>query len=399
MKPRTLSNQKPKKSSAVKKLKKPDHISYSQIETGQCLYKYKMIRLLKKIHVGGPAMTEGSMVHQVIYEYTKKCVEERIDSDFELIQELINKHFKKSKLGEGRYIEIRDNLLEFAEKGVRFDTFLDFEKKFNVELDDGQGSVIDGIIDRVNCYKTEEGSAIEFIDYKNQRNIMTEQEVSDNLQLKIYKYIGCDYLYPSYDIVRVGIYHTMYNYIRWSPMQKIKDLSYEFEGTRTFLNRQHERLLKTPDDQYLPQKGEACWKYGGCDVMKAGLCPLYTDKEINRIKEEGSVEDKVRIVRKLDIERASILSDLKTHFKDNDNIEVDGKKVGYVPSVTTKYDLLDFKKFADRMSVPLTGISISKTDAEKAIKKVKKLDELEESDASELEQSRVRSSSTSFKYS
>lgn len=388
------------------KLRKKSHISYSQIVNGECLYRYKMINLLGKIKLGSVAMTMGSIVHQIIHDYTKQCVEERMDSDFELLQQLIDKYFDKSGLPESQYSEMRDNLIAFAEKGVQFDTILDYEKKFHVDINSlGPDSVpsgkepiwVDGIIDRVNCYRVEEGSVIEFPDYKNQMNIASEVDVIEDLQLRMYRYIGCTHLYPGYDLVRTGIHHTRYNYIRWTPYVKISELYADFESMEQFLQRQWNRLIKTPDDEYVTNKGEICWRYGGCDVMLAGKCPEFTKAAVEK-KKKGNIEDMVRVARKIDIERKDVLDKLKDHFREHEPIAVDGKPVGFKPSFSYKYDLAKFDEFTKRLDIPLSGITVSKKDAEKAVKKVVSIDELSEEDAAELKDATIETSSNKFNY-
>lgn len=379
-------------------LKKKAHISHSQIMNGRCLHKYKMINLLNKINPSSPAMVFGSTVHNIIYIYTKGCMEGAMEADFDLMNKLIDENFNKSGLSETMYQTFRETLLEFAEKGVNFDTLLDYEKRFHVNIGaDDKPMYVDGIIDRINSYRDDRGSVIEIVDYKNSMNIMSEEDVKENLQLKIYRYIACNYEYQGYDYVRTGIYHTRYNYTRWTDLVKVSDLSTEFENTEKFLIRQWSRLIETPDDQYLPEKGEVCWEYGGCPVMLSEQCPLYKKSMVNKLK-KGSIEDKIRAVRKIDIDRDMIIAELKDYFKTNEPMNVDGKDVGYQVSFSEKYPLLEFYNFANKLSLPLDGITISKTDVKKSLKKGIGEEEMSEEDAIELEGMRISTSSNRFKY-
>ena len=290
---------------------------------------------------------------------------------------------------------MRSNLLEFAENGLEFDNILDYEKRFRVDV--GNGVIIEGIIDRVNCYRTPDGSVLEIIDYKNHNMILNEADIINHTQLSLYEYIACTFLYPGYDMVRKGIYHTRYNFVRWSPMRKIIDCSMDFESTEKYLHRQWERLVNTPDDKYIPEKSEACWAYGGCEVMLKGLCPAFTEKQVEAMK-TGSIEDKIRTLRKNDIERKTVLAQVKEYFKDKECLDVDGKLVGFQPSMSYKYDLIGFIEFAKTLGISLVGLKLNKTDAERSIKKIIDFDDMAEEDMIFLEKIKEEAVSNSFKY-
>ena len=98
------------------------------------------------------------------------------------------------------------------------------------------------------------------------------------------------------------------------PMQSKLDCSKELEATEKYLFRQWERLVNTPDDEYVPQKCGLCSEYAGCTIMLAGECPAYTDEEVKKIMQQGSPEDKVRLARVLKVKVNSLTNDLKKYF-------------------------------------------------------------------------------------
>jgi len=384
-------------------LQKKEHISHSQIRNGRCLLKYKLINLLGEIKEENNAMKLGSVVHIIAHDYVKSCVENSYDADFDLMNKLVDKYFNDSGLPEDFYISLRDAMIIFAERGVDFNSILDFEKEFLVDINSPDGSksdnpvMVKGIIDRVNCYRVDDGSVIEFIDYKHQSKISTEEDVNNDLQLSIYKTIGCNYLYTGYDYVRHGIFHTKYNFIRWSELKKVSECGAEFENIENFLRRQWERLINTPDDQYEPTKGETCWEYGGCPVMAADKCPLYTKVEVEKMK-QGSIDEKVRALRSIDIQRDIMLSQVKTYFKENSAMTIDGGPVGYYPTSSYKYKLEPFRNFAINIQADITGLTISKRDAEKVIKKIIDPDDLSEAEQLELDAMKIDTAKNTFKY-
>lgn len=123
---------KPSKLLKSKSVKKKDRISHSDLQAARCLHLYKKQVLEGKYKSGNDPMTAGSLVHSVIYKYTKYCVESRSESDFETMNNLIEEHFNKTKLPEEWYISLRTSLLDFAERGVTFDEILDYEKVLKV---------------------------------------------------------------------------------------------------------------------------------------------------------------------------------------------------------------------------------------------------------------------------
>ena len=197
------------------KIDKPDHISHNQIQLGRCPLKYETLRLKKELKEDKPALTEGSIVHDIIYEYTKACVEQGMDGDFELMNKLIEEKYDDS-LPQDMYLSMREYLLIFAQKGIDKDSILDYERDETVTIgqdDEGKPIKVQVKIDRVNTYRTPRGAVVEVLDYKNQMNIIPKEEIENNLQLRIYRYVALQHLYPWADYIRVGIYHTRYNWI------------------------------------------------------------------------------------------------------------------------------------------------------------------------------------------
>jgi hypothetical protein len=376
-------------------VEKPDHISSSQIELGQCPYKYYRLRLLKDIENSSEAMSIGSAVHEIVFLYTHFCKKNKIDSDFDEMNKIIDKVFNKyqNKISESSYIDIRKNALEFGERGINFESIGDCEERRIVEFEPGKK--IHLIIDRTDSYMMEGGSALDISDYKNTMKIFTKSDVEKLPQLNIYKYIGCKFLYPGFDLVRTGIYHTRYNFPRYSDRQKVAELEQEFENTHKYLCRQWDRLIVS--DDYHPKKCAACWAYGGCAVMEAKECPLYTDAEVKKMK-LGDIDGKVRAYRKMDIDIKSLGSQIREFFKNNPVKEIDGKDTGYDSSESYNYDLSGFVDYAKKFCIPFSGLSLSKTAVEKSIKKILPFKGMTPGELDDMKAMRLETASSSFKY-
>lgn len=381
-------------------MKKPDHISNSQISLGRCLFKYKKIRLEKEIDQSNDAMTEGKIVHDIIYEYTKHCVENGMDSDFDLMNDLIEKKYDDS-LPQDTYLSMRENLMTFAQKGIEKDKILDYEinKTYSIGKDkNGKDVKIQVIIDRVNTYRQNNGSVIEIIDYKNQYNLMTKEDVEKSIQLRIYRYIAMRFMYPWAKNFKIGIYHTRYNYIVWGDLISKEDLSEEYENMESFLFHQWNRLTNSED--YPPEKGGACWEYGHCPLMKNGMCPLYTDSEIKKMSIDPDITEQVRVVRKLSSDVSRIKKEIQSYFKIYKGYEIDDIFTGYKEINTEKYDLKEVLSFMKRKEINLDGLTLGKTEIEKKVREkysVKSFKKLPEDIKDDLENMKIHKKSVSFK--
>ncbi len=341
------------------------HISFSQIACGKCLYRYKKIYIDKEIKRESLLMQEGKIVHEAIKEYSKECLNLKIESDYEIMSDIIQEIIDKEKITEEMKLEIREILLNFAENVIDYEKILDFEKEFRIDLDTG---TIEGVIDRINSYRDQDGlRVIEFIDYKNSFKVMSAQEVEDNLQLRIYRYIGCNELYKGNDLVRIGIHNTRINFIRFGEFHEVLGLQKEFERMSHYLNEQWKRLKESKE--YPPEISNACLEYGGCPVMTEGKCPLYSKEAIKKMIESESIIDNVRAIRKLKIDCNNEVLNLKDYFKTNEPIDVDGKSVGFISNKSYKYLLEELMALSNEYDVVIDGLRLNKTDVEKLFKR------------------------------
>jgi DNA-directed RNA polymerase subunit RPC12/RpoP len=417
------------------KVRKPDHLSPSQIEIGKCPYKYYRLRLLRDIPNEGIQLDKGKAIHEIVYRYTDFCIKNKTEGDFEQLQKIVNSVFDEIQLPETEYIEIRETAIKFGENGIQFERILEYERREVINITDpgnedvyykclkcdhsfsqkydtaNKGYMPEGIecprcghkeieqttilmeivIDRVNSYRGDNGSVIEFEDFKNQMNILTKKEVNEHEQLNIYKYLGAKYLYPNFDYVRTGIHHLRYSFTRWSDMTKVNDCFIEFENMEKYLQRQWSRLITT--NEWSPICGEQCWKYGGCPVLLSDECPMYTKDKVNELKVSENIEDKIRAYKKLNLEASELKTIIYNYFKENQCLKVDNKIVGYQPSFSYKYRLKPFVEYCNEKKIDYSSLTISKTDAEKVIK-IKKMNE---SQAAEVKTLQEETATSTFK--
>ena len=108
---------------------RPNHISYSQIESAQCLYHYLRVRLLKNIDTESLPKTIGKAVHKIVYLYTALCMKNKNDADWEDINKIVDAVFKEYDIPIcPGYIFGFDN----DDKNT-FQEAFDFLKKFKVQ--------------------------------------------------------------------------------------------------------------------------------------------------------------------------------------------------------------------------------------------------------------------------
>lgn len=379
-------------------MNKPDHISNSQINLCKCPYKYLKLRLEKSINEDNIAMQRGAAVHEIIAKYTDWCVKNRTDGDAEELDRIIDSIFNKGKYPEEIYQEIRETIIKFGEREMLFKSILDYERMSKVKIGTdkfGKEIMLDVVIDRVNSYRGDKGTVLEIIDYKNQMNILTKADVDKHEQLKIYKYVACKYLYKNYDYVRVGIYHTQYNFIRWGEMEKVSDLAIEFDNTEKYLIRQWEWIINRTE--YKPIMSEACWQYGMCPVMSAGKCPLWTKERTEAMRISDKITDMIAAYRKLDSDSKELKKKISKHFETAMPEEIHGKLVGYQQSISTQYVVKQLLEYCKKYDINFDEMTISKTEAEKIISQYKKPALMTEDELNEIKAMQKYKVSSSFK--
>jgi hypothetical protein len=197
--------------------------------------------------------------------------------------------------------------------------------------------------------------------------VRTEEQIREDLQLKIYVWAVITHLYPNGGLVRWGIHNTRYNFTKWNgPAVKVSELNKEMDNISELLNRQWSRLRR--NDNYEPEKCSLCWKYGGCPLMQENKCPLYTKKESEKMK-SGSLEDVVRALRKAELEKLAIEEKLKNIMESREPMIVDGIQVGFLPSYSKSVEISNLLKFCNKIEIPVYGVDIAENAAEKIIKK------------------------------
>lgn len=354
--------------------KEKERISWSEIDCAKCLYRHYRQYIKRDIRIESPAMRFGGCGHSIVRNYTELCTKAKVEADYDLMMKALDETFPKYKLPDEDYQEMTRIMLDFGEMSLDFDHVLNFEQWFELSIGKDRYEkemMVCGKIDRTNARLNQDNTTtLEIIDYKFQHNVMTEQDVRDSMQLKIYRYICAYLMYKNYTYVRTGIYHMRYNFIRWDgPPTYVGDLLNEFESIKKYLEKQWYRIMY--DTEHKPERGPWCWRYGGCDVMLLGECPLWDMETVNKMRQTDELEESIRLLRKLDLEKKIILGEIKAGWLEGQVLEVDGDNVGYFQKEYINYPLLDFYGWAIRNGVPLNTVTISERETKYCINRYK----------------------------
>ena len=82
----------------------------------------------------------------------------------------------------------------------------------------------------------------------------------------------------------------------------------------------------------------------------------------------------------------------------DDNFEVDGETVGFEANKSYKYKLDEFYNFVADKGADLSDLMLTKTDAERVVKRMKKEKLLEEKDLEVIEGMKVEIATNKFVY-
>jgi len=375
-------------------MKKKDHISYSQIESGRCLLRYKEVYLQEKYNNDSDAKNLGKCVHSILEDYIDYCVKERQDGDYEKMQELIDHWFGQYNISESFYMDLRKSLIRAGERGFEQDNILEYER--HSEIDIGRGIKIQYVIDLCRAYALKNGKTLlQIIDHKNTVNILSKTEVEAHEQLKLYKFLACNFIHKNFDYVQVGINHTRYNYIQFGDMEEVASLSTEFELMENWLERQWSRLILS--NEYPAERSSTCSEYGGCPKLLDGSCPAWSDKELRTAQKKADTPTIIQLLRGIDVLRSHFLGKLKDNIQSGKFMVVDGKQAGYRVVESYTYNVDKAVKYCHDYGIPLEKVDgFSKTDFERSMRKWFK-DEWKDAKAS-LESLKDWKMSTRFEY-
>lgn len=224
---------------------------------------------------------------------------------------------------------------------------------------------------------------VTIIDYKTSRKMLTESELKNDLQLKVYVLFVHKYL-P--DVNTITIKH---HYIRFGKVVScvIENVEAAAKDAQVWINTSiaeiEREMLKPEKEAFQPCRNEFC---SNCFLMENNTCPLFSIKNINDIKDPAnfvikSIEDFKSAWKKIEVngaENKNLTAKCKAYMKNcQGRITIDGnaivdfwakEDVVYDPLKTTR---LILEKNKDALSVILQHCTLSKTELDKLLKRMK----------------------------
>ena len=197
-------------------MKRPDHLSYSQIAMWQrCPLSYRLRYLdgLDGEPVGPPARI-GSHVHRALEHAARSVTSGTLPADIDAL--FVVESSDHGDLDVASHQDVVTLVSGFLSGAPWYHRILAAEHRFEVEID-GVHPPILGYIDRIDQYSTRSHAVV---DYKTGRRVLSYSEAESDLQLAIYA-LAVLWEYP--DIDRV---HCELHYVR---SQDIVRVTYERE--------------------------------------------------------------------------------------------------------------------------------------------------------------------------
>lgn len=315
----------------------------------------------------------GITVHDILEEYGKHCVVNKLDTDFDEFDRIKYLHLHKL---ERRQVNEALALLENIKNNINFANILQYkdifiERRFPLDrtyhpIDNQEDSHLSSGMDVVYMDETE--AHVE--DYKTVRAIYTKEFMRNSLQRKIYSFIIMK-TFPHiqsvgfvFNFVRLGYRSEELFYTR----DQLPELQAEIEAEILALDellKQEEAPEASPGDFCL-----LCENRGLCEAYKNGFA------EIDRIETE---EDAIKLYQQWRVAQLRIKTmeeTLKFWVETNHPLRVKGTEFGPVEEDDFSYpDVEKLLKILKDAGVPegaiYEALGTTKTKVGKIIKKFK----------------------------
>lgn len=345
-------------------IRKPDHISFSQIRTYQrCPRLWYLQKMMGYDPPETPAMALGKCVHLALANYTNMYMDNHIHSeedmhlawreavkDIDEIKGLLS--FQDYSLGASWLSELLKSDLLYL------DWTMNVEYEFRVEFD---GVTVDGRIDRVD----DMDGIYRLVDYKSGFMIVDHDLVDTDLQLALYAAAWQDVTGIHTDDIRVAMLDV--RTLTYAETVKTQE---ELDAIRDYAVDCARRIKA--DKEFEPTPGDSCTVYGGC--WAASLCPAIG---LNRIRTgDGEVdlaqfsnEELLRLYATVELIAPKIRAALRGKASDTGTMEGDSNMAQLIAKTRSVASDEVFAEFLD-MFIPYglnvaNCCNVSKTKLEK----------------------------------
>lgn len=322
----------------------------------------------KKLHgYKNPFAKLGTVIHDILEDYAKYCISNKLDTDYDEFDKIKFKHLVK--LEENQYSDAI-NILNKIKNTFNWENYLsldkiEVERRFylnkNLEpVKENEVPYFSGAIDL--CYIDQTIGYIE--DYKTVRAIYTKTYMKDSLQKLIYSYLMLVH-YPQLEEVKF-----LYNFVRYGYKSDWYTLHRDaLEETKIRIQEEVNELenLLNEEDPPLASPGGHCVL-----CQNKAHCESYQNAFDNILRIE-SEEDAINLYQKYIVAKLKI-SDIEKTLKKwiDDNKPIKLKNEEYGPKKYDKFEYEDTLKVIEilkKAGVPDGAIydklSFSNTDITK----------------------------------
>lgn len=324
----------------------------------------------------------GIVLHNVLEDYGKYCVENKIDTDYAKFDEIKYKY-----LNELQENQIQEALLilENIKNNFNWSSYnefeiIDLEKRYainsDLEITDDPNPYLSGGIDLVYI----DGDTAYIVDYKSVRAIYTRQYMKDSLQRRIYALLIMK-KYPQINTTKFA-----FNFIRYGYQSEYFDIHRdELETLEPLIKNEVEALMELLREENPPEPsaGDHCVL---CESR--ANCPAYKNA-FEEIEQVYSKEDAIKLYGhyKLAVMRVKHMEKILKFWVDN-NEKIKLRYEEYGPKEYEKIEYDDTKKLMELLQgagvsegAIFDELNMSNTKVKKLVKKFKlSKDEQEEID-------------------
>lgn len=339
----------------------------------------------------------GSVIHNVIEEYLKHCIENNFDTDFIKLDDIV---IKNRPFVTETQLDDYSQICECLKNNINCGSFLPYKDsikieeriKFNEKMECVDENFENPYFSSGIDLRYRDGNTLYIIDWKSVRSIYTKQYMFNSLQRKVYSYISMkkdptvEEVMFAYNFVRYGYQSDWLVYTR----ENLEDLEKE--------------IVKEIGEYYklIAEEEEPDGEPSGFCILCPikGMCNEYKHAydEIERVDSE---EDAIKLFRQYQIcgiRRKQMEEMLKFYIDHNSPIRFKDEEYGPVTNKDIKYEspqktIEVIKSFGIEGSSIYNVVNITSTNIKKFIKKFK----LNKEQIDKIEQTAKITQSTKYK--
>jgi hypothetical protein len=318
----------------------------------------------------------GIVIHNVLEDYGKYCVENKVDTDYAKFDEIKYKYLHELQESQ---IQEALSILENIKNNFNWSSYnefeiVDLEQRYAInnklEITNDPNPYLSGGIDLIYI----DGDTAYIVDYKTVRAIYTRQYMKDSLQRRIYALLVMK-KYPQVQTTKFA-----FNFVRYGYQSEYFDIHREeLETLEPLIQSEVEALISLLNEEEPPEPsaGDHCIL---CESR--ANCPAYKNAfvEIEQITSENEAKILYGAYKLAKIRVSNMEKILKLWIETNQNIRL--KYEEYGPKEYEKIEFNDTKKLIELLQgagvaegAIFDELNMSNTKVKKLCKKFKLSDD------------------------